>query len=206
MAATTSVASVYSLENIKATMAKKGYAFFDSNKKFNVNLIGVRTSKTYSNTFDDKLFLIYRDDNLAEQFFIYDFTTDPGIYWLQHPMNSDGCAILVPNQYRGAWAIGLHKGEYEALVQIKPVKVFRDKDLDGTLDMDYNTITEGITGINIHRSNPYSESYYVDKWSAGCNVFAKVKDFNFTMDICRKSRDLYGNTFTYTLLNDTDFA
>ncbi|MAH43130.1 hypothetical protein CL614_05425, partial [archaeon] len=61
-------------------------------------------------------------------------------------------------------------------------------------------------GINIHRSNPYTESYYVDKWSAGCQVFKKIADFNTFMEICRKAKDIWGNSFTYTLIESKDIS
>ena len=57
---------------------------------------------------------------------IYPITTDPGFKSRTNPMNNSGCAILAPNQYRGCWTFGYHKGRYEALVQTKPVKVYRD--------------------------------------------------------------------------------
>ena len=51
-----------------------------------------------------------------------------------------------------------------------------------------------------------NESYYVNKWSAGCQVFKKVADFNEFMDICRKARDIWGNSFSYTLIESEDLA
>jgi hypothetical protein len=54
-------------------------------------------------------------------------------------------------------------------------KSLRDNNKDETID--YNNITtivdEGYFGINIHRSNPYDQSYAINKWSAGCQVFKK---------------------------------
>jgi hypothetical protein len=119
-------------------------------------------------------------------------------------MNKKGTAILVPGQYRSAWKLNLHQGKYLALCQAKPVKVYRDNDLDNEFDFISESIQEGIFGINIHRSNPYTESYYVDKWSAGCTVFKKVDEYNEFIDICKKSADIYGNSFTYTLLNENE--
>jgi hypothetical protein len=66
-------------------------------------------------------------------------------------------------------------------------------------------IHEGIFGINIHRSNASGESKVVEKWSAGCQVFQKVNDFNFFMNVCEKAKGIHGNSFTYTLLEETDF-
>jgi len=133
-------------------------------------------------------------------------TTDPGQYWIENPISKDGTAILVPGQYRGSHMIGLHQGKYEALRQRKPVKVYRDNDKDLEYDTDEDTIKEGIYGINIHRSNPYDQSYYVNKWSAGCQVFKKVADFHEFMDICRKAKDIWGNSFSYTLIESKELV
>ena len=38
-----------------------------------------------------------------------------------------------------------------------------------------------------------------------CQVFKNVKDFNQFMEICMNSKALWGNKFTYTLLNENDF-
>jgi hypothetical protein len=85
------------------------------------------------------------------------------------------------------------------------VKVYRDNNKDLIQDYNVATIEEGIFGINIHRSNPAQASVLNEKWSAGCQVFANPKDFEQFMSICKKSRDLYGNKFTYTLLLEEDF-
>ena len=60
-------------------------------------------------------------------------------------------------------------------------------------------------GINIHRSNSKTESTYIDKWSAGCQVFKKVKDYDEFMALVTKAKNLYSNSFTYTLLEAKDF-
>jgi hypothetical protein len=59
-------------------------------------------------------------------------------------------------------------------------------------------------GINIHRSNPNSESSVVEKWSAGCQVFKKVKEFNEFIEDCKEASNTWGNKFSYTLLTDKD--
>lgn len=194
-----------SIAEIQKVLTKKGYAFFDQNKPYNVNIIGIRSKNTVANSFDDTLCLVYRDESLSPQIFTFSVTTDPGLYWLKNPTNVNGTAILVPGQYKGSHQIGLHKGQYEALVQKAPVKVWRDANKDGKLDFS-GPQHQGIFGINIHRSNPVSESLTVEKWSAGCTVFQKVADFHFFMSICNKSKGLYGNSFTYTLLEESDFT
>lgn len=193
-------------DNIKSYFDAKGYKFFDTpDKKLNINIIGIRRDNQGSNTFDDFLLMMYRD---SEEMISHRWqaTTDPGKYWLMNPMNPKGTAVLIPNQYRGTWKLGKHQNNYEALVQAKPVKVWRDNNKDEIIDYN-NIITlvdKGYFGINIHRSNPYTESYAVNKWSAGCQVFKKVEDFNLFMKLCKESAKLYGPRFTYTLIDEKD--
>lgn len=198
---------MYIREQVEKTVKAKGYKWFSDsrNKGYDVNIVGIRNSKTenqVTNNFDDFLTISYKFEG-DWKFNCWNVTTDPGQYWMKHPMNSGGCAILVPGQYRSAYKVGNHF-DYEALRQQKPVKVYRDNDKDDIYDTDIDTITEGLYGINIHRSNPYTESYYVDKWSAGCQVFKKINDFNTFMFICNKARKIWGNSFTYTLIESQD--
>ena len=195
-------------ENIKSYFAVKDYKFFDTpDKRLNLNIIGVRRDNQGSNTFDDFLLLMYRkgDEMVSHR---WQATTDPGKYWLMNPMNPKGTAVLVPGQYRGTWKLGKHQNSYEALVQRKPVKVWRDNTKDEVIDYESfktsNPVDEGFFGINIHRSNPYTESYVVNKWSAGCQVFKRVQDFTVFLAACRESAKIYGNSFTYTLIDEKD--
>jgi len=80
------------------------------------------------------------------------------------------------------------------------VKVYRDANRD--MKYDETKITEGIYGINIHKAGV--DSTYVENWSEGCQVFKKSADFESFMSICRKSRDIHGNSFTYTLIGSSD--
>ena len=76
---------------------------------------------------------------------------------------------------------------------------------DDELDFLCEDSQEGIFGINIHKSNPYTESQRVDKWSAGCQVFKRAQDYAVFMGLCDRASNLYGNSFTYTLLEEQDF-
>lgn len=185
---------------------RKGYAFF-TNSDFNLNIIGLRDlreGRIQRDKFNDALICIYKVNGVWQKK-IWPATTDPGLKVLKAPTTSNGVAILVPGQYRSTYAIDLHNGKYTALCQRrKPVRVFRDKNKDNMLDFDPNTIQEGMFGINIHRANISGETLNVSNWSAGCQVFAHAADFNEFMSICQKAKEMYGNSFTYTLLT-TDF-
>lgn len=190
-------------EQIEAAVKAKGYVWFE-NGDFDVNIVAVRNtapSKKVTNVFDDWVTISYKE-NGEWKFFAWPATTDPGTKGVKEFSNPRGVARLIPNQYRGSHMIGLHQGKYEALRQQKPVKVWRDKNKDMTFDE--TTIDEGIFGINVHRSNPKTESEYVENWSEGCVVFKRVKDFNQFMDICRKAVALHGNNFSLTLITTDD--
>jgi hypothetical protein len=169
---------------------------------YNLNLVAVRSGSPQPNRFDDLLYVVYRK-NPAGPWTIdtYACTTDPGRYWLQHPGNVDGTAILVPGQYRGAWKLGKHRGVYDALVQRKPVRVWRDADGDAEAEGG-GKVYEGLFGINVHRANAQAASVAVEKWSAGCIVVADPGDFARLMMLCRRSAQSYGDAFTLTLLDE----
>ena len=197
--------SCHTLEEIKKAVLSKGYKWFE-NGDYNINIVGIRNSETenqVTNKFDDCVTVSYKV-NGEWNFHCFKATTDPGTHWTKNLLNKDGVAILVPGQYRGSHKIGLHKGKYEALRQKKPLKVYRDKNKDGVYDLLEENIHEGIYGINIHRATAHGESKQIDKWSAGCQVLAKTSDFNKLMELARKSSDLYGNSFTYTLIESKD--
>lgn len=189
------------IEKLQKACETWNYSFFTKGD-YNLNIIGIRNKTRVPNKFDDKMCLVYKENgNWILK--VYDCTTDPGTYYLLNPMSKDkGTAIIVPSQYRGVYQLGLHKGQYKALVQTGGViAVYRDNNKDNLLDHDARTIEVGYFGTNIHRSNPKGESYEVNNWSAGCQVLAKVKDFNELISICEKSEKIYGNKFTYTLFD-----
>ena len=195
-------------EQFRKTLQSKGYAFFGLENKaaYNVNIIGVRSDEDIFNKFDDALVVIYRDRNKNWEVRSYSITTDPGKIWQEKPMNSKGCAILVPDQYRGVYKIDGHGVTgYPAMCQrLGNVKVFRDPDRDHEHDRDAGTIDEGMFGINIHRSRKYGEADLVNSYSAGCQVFKNTTDFNDFMKLANKSADKFGNSFTYTLISEGD--
>ena len=196
----------YTREQIEKAVKSKGYVWFEdqANKGFDVNIVGVRNSSTgqnVTNLFDDTLTISYKE-NGQWKFHQWSATTDPGKKGVMEYHNSAGVARLVEGQYRGSHGIGLHQGKYEALKQAKPVKVYRDANRDLTYNED--RIQEGVFGINIHKAGV--DSTYVENWSEGCQVFKKAADFEAFMAIVRKSRDIHGNSFTYTLIESSDIS
>lgn len=194
----------YTREQIESAVKGKGHVWFEdaNNKGFDVNIVGVRNDSTgdkVTNVFDDYLTLSYKENGVWK-FHIWPATTDPGKKGVMEYHNAAGVARLVEGQYRGSHTIRLHQGKYEALGQAKNVKVYRDANRD--MKYDETKITEGVYGINIHKAG--ADSTYVENWSEGCQVFKKSADFEEFMKICRKARDIHGNSFSYTLIGSND--
>lgn len=189
-----------SLAPVIRTMQALGLVVFrDDSKDYNLNIVGLRSDTSEANHFDDELRVFWRFNNRWQQR-KYKITTDPGLSWLQSPENKHGTAILKEGQYRGSHRLGKHRGKYDALVQKEPVTVIRDFNRDKKLDFSSGREQTGIFGINVHRANEHHESLFVDKWSAGCQVFARPDEYAEFMRLCKLAVAEWGNSFTYTLM------
>ena len=202
----------YTREQIETTVKAKGYKWFEdnSNKGYDVNIVGVRNSETngrVTNAFDDCMTISYKVEG-EWKFHCFPCTTDPGTHWVENILNDRGVAILKPGQYRGSHKLRLHQGKYLALGQKKPMKLYRDANLDGKYDLIEESVREELIGINIHRatSRAGGKSSRVDKWSAGCQVIADNDDWHEFLDICQAAREIHGNSFSYTLIESKDIA
>ena len=203
---------MYTKEQIEKAVKSKGYIWFEDskNKGYDVNIVGVRNSETknkVTNRFDDKITVSYKVDG-EWQFHCFDCTTDTGTHWVENVMNKKGVAILKPGQYRRSHKLRLHRGQYLALGQQNPVTVYRDDNRDDNYDLDESKTDTGLFGINIHRATGRAgkKSSQIDKWSAGCQVIADNDDWHTFLDICQSAREIWGNSFTYTLLESEDIV
>lgn len=191
--------------NLKDIFDKKGYAFFTKGE-YNLNIIGVRANKDnkVTNKFDDCLIVDY-NNGVSHKRVVYSITTEPGRKYMQSPLNTKGAAILAPGQYRGVYKIDKHNNKYKALCQRNgPVKVYRDNNKDDIYDLNPLKTETGYFGINIHRSHATIVSTNVNSYSAGCQVFDNPKDFISFMQLCERAAKIWGNKFTYTLINEED--
>jgi hypothetical protein len=83
------------------------------------------------------------------------------------------------------------RGKYTALTQCRPVQVYRDNNRDEIIDMQEDSIYEGIFGINIHRAHSQFEVQTVGKYSAGCQVIQRSSDFDVLINACEKQVNAY---------------
>lgn len=188
--------NILTYDRLKAHYAKKGHKFYDRGD-YNVNVFGFRLT-IGTDEYDDVIGIAYRENGVPK-LKIFKATTDPGLYYLEHLLNKDGCAILVPGQYKGSHMIGPHgRKKYTALRQKGNMKVYRDGDLDNEHDMIASSIQKGVFYINLHHGY---NSRKVKKNSAGCQVIQSTDDFNEFMGICQNASAIWGNSFTYTLFD-----
>lgn len=186
------------------SLEKKNHQVFKSDyKPYNLNIVGIRNADAMPNSFDDEIYVFW---NYRNQWTFKKFkaTTDPGLTYLLDPINKSGTAILKEGQYRGAYHLGLHHNQYTALVQAAPVTVIRDFNRDNKLDFNSGIERTGFFGINIHHASSSGESTVVNKWSAGCQVFAGILEYDEFIRICKCAATEWGERFTYTLINKKD--
>jgi len=189
------------IDKLREAIDRLEYMFFESGE-YNLNIIGIRTEDEKANSFNDFIAVAYKVKKLW-RLDIFNVTTDPGTYWLNHPVNVKGTAILAEGQHRGCYKFGMHQGVYKALVQAKPVPVYRDRNFDSSAD-DKGLLDTGFHGINIHRANSRRTSIQVDKWSAGCQVHADPDEYVKFIKLCEETVRRYGENITYTLIKERD--
>lgn len=191
------------LESVIEEVKSLGYSI--DTRPFKLNVVGIRNPNiTRPENYEDQLAYFYYDNNGRLVGKVAEGTTTPSVYWLNSPMNTLGTAILKQGQYVDTYGIDFHRGKYEALTQKKPVTVIRDNDRNSILNYFAKTTT-GLYGINIHRSTAaWSDKDKIGQDSAGCQVFRFREDFDEMMRFARKSRDMYGNKFTYTLIDQRE--
>jgi hypothetical protein len=187
------------LQKLRAILKHNGFKLYT--RPYELNIVGLRSASTVPNRFDDEIHVFYKVSPIKWNYHVYKATTDPGTFWLRNPMQPQGTAILAQGQYEHAYEMGLHRGQYTALVQRKSVTVIRDYDRDAMLDFYNGKKTKGLYGINVHRANKTGTTKTVDKNSAGCQVFENATAFQQFMLLCERHRRMYGNKFTYTLID-----
>jgi len=103
------------IKNLLTIARKKRYKIFYGGRGINLNIWGIRSKDRSSNTFNDSIYLFWKNTDSDEWRLVqFDATTDPGLFWRNNPMNQLGTAILKPGQFEGCWKIGNHKGFADA--------------------------------------------------------------------------------------------
>lgn len=182
---------------------EKGYPFFQ--KPFDLNVFGIRADNLIAGMFDDTIGVVWRDDHGELWVFQCPGTTDPGAYYLGSPMNPNGTAILVPGYYRRMWRPGMHRDKYMALKQYNKCRVYRDNNRDNRLDMNVQTVEEGVFGINLHRAKNVGKTLRVGAYSAGCQVVQNAHDLEYILSLVKVQKKWIGTDWvSYALFEERD--
>lgn len=168
---------------------------------FNLNLFGWRAPTRVAGAWDDVIGVLYQDEAITWRVEIWTGTTDPGAFYLAHPLQQRGTAILVPGRYAACWEIGLHHGVQRTLVQRAPMRFWRDSNRDGNLDTGGPVETANI-GCNLHHAAEDGASAEVGKWSAACQVIRDRPAHDALMRLVDQQALRWGSRFSYTLLTE----
>ena len=163
-------------------------------------ILGVRSNEDAEDLFDDKFYLFQ-----GETFIVTTSgTTNPGAKLLRggfKEYNAAGVAVLRSDMWHHKmWKFGKHKGKMEALVQVTPVDIYRDNDLDGSSE-EQGKIYNGLFGINFHAAtynkDATGKTPKIGSWSAGCQVCDTRSVYNHIIESCKSE-----SSVSYCLINE----
>ena len=128
---------------------------------------------------EDQLHVI-RHDGYERIQLVFDIDTKPGKHWLLNPFGIFGEEILPAGQYLKRWkisAIGLRQ------------------------------IGSGRIGAHIISANPIRRALGINYYPAPLQVLKNDKDMDTILYLCDQHiKNRHGRLFTYTILNENDFA
>jgi len=130
---------------------------------------------------------------------LWDATTEPGTFYTQiEKLDPRGAARIAFGQYK-SWSVGIHmkgrRSEHEALVQTKPVRVFRD--LNADFERTGDEMFEGLFGINQHCGFDMPKSD-IGRASAGCLVGRTRSGHREFMTLCKADpRYMVNNSYRF---------
>lgn len=184
-----------------------------TDKKFYMNMIGIRKDRIFDNTFDDRLVVLYKNASNIWEFREIKWTTMPGtlgkhgVYDPITVLGITGVATLKPGTYKDVYTfVDTYRGwlNYPYWQQTGNLTIYRDGNKNDILE-DVNPQQTGtIFGINIHRmSNNGVETNQLNSawvsWSIGCQG-APEPTFKTLLPYAREHVKNIGNKFTYHLV------
>jgi hypothetical protein len=190
------------IRQVKKVFAQKNYKFYEGDKPYKLNIIGIRSASLRTDIFNETLMVIFEDE-LGEQLPVYfPCTTKAGLHYLKNPLHPDGCAITAEGQYIDAFIKRKHNNSYEALCQDRDINFYRDANKNEKHEL-LGKLLSGRIGLNIHRETIDKVAQKIGKYSAGCAVIQSgFESFMFLVNMAILN---HGNRFTYTLINESDF-
>lgn len=216
------------IEVLLEVLRHKKYTIYE--RPFEINTIGVRyqyQGQEYSDKFKDRLYALWKDNSGKWKVKYWSISTIPG----KVPGKSDrnkysllkdavgrtrgGLGIMKPAQYINVYKMGYHKDqkpEARAMKTVGKQLAYRDQNYGDkriTFSNEDPNNSKGGANFGMHIHKAYStgagkNTYGVQNWSEGCQVFGCPNSLNQYFDLCEKHKELYGNQFTYTLITSKD--
>lgn len=168
-----------------------------------VNIFGVRNEKGQKKDIFNDLICIATKGNIYK----FQATCDPGKYWtLVGGANEqkNGVAHICYGFHKKVYRIGKHRGKLALVQKGAKIKIWRDENKNFKQD-NKEKHQRGYFGVNIHRAG--ENSIKIGKWSAGCQVIKKDKDFIKFISLIMNSEKYkkYKRTkFDYFLFKDVE--
>lgn len=154
-------------------MQKKNYQIATGNDEYNIVYVeGMNADGSLNsdppNQFNDRRMVIEIVNGRPKIALNFEATTEPGYHYTYRPMNPRGAARIAFGQYK-SWRVGIHGNSepHEALVQVAPIKVYRDANRD--MQRTGDAIDEGLFAVNQHWGYDYPRTN-ISLASAGCLV------------------------------------
>lgn len=217
------------IETLLEVLRHKGYKTFE--RPFEVNTIGVRfqyPGQPYSDKFKDRMYAMWKDSKGEWKIKYWAISTIPG----KKPSKSDrakghktlrdavgksrgGLGLMKPAQYINVFYMAFHKGssrDARAMKTKGKQLAYRDQNYGSDNITFTNEDPKNKSGganftMYIHKaysSGAGKNTYGVQNWSEGCQVFQDPKCLNQYFDICETHKKKYENSFSYTLITSKD--
>lgn len=188
------------IEEVKALYTKHCYPLFEKGD-YNINLFGIRSKNRIAGYFDDKIGYAYKVKG-RWQVTVINGTVDCGEYYMRNPMTNEGAAFMVEGFYRGLWQLGSFHGT-PSLIQVRPVKYYRDGNRDNIMDLDPKTIKESIIGLFTHEHFQISDrAKLIYNSSAACWVAESRTEYKELIKVVTQAVKIWGNSISAALFDE----
>jgi hypothetical protein len=191
------------LDRLVGFLNFKNYVLYQ--EEYVLNIVAIRNvGEEVTNTFDDDLYVFFKNDKQEWEIYEYKITTVPGLMPGTENLPNN-VAIMRLGQYVDQLKLGLWRDEpNHKCLKFENAAVQRNTN---NKKYDYESPTEiGNFPLAIHRSSPTSSAEYVFNYSEGTQVFKSITQFEQFIRLCeRQINDGDRELFTYTLCSKTDF-
>lgn len=217
------------IADLKYLMQSNGYKIFT--RPLELNIVGIRNNVNDPYNFNDELHVFFRsysmerysgeDDEMQWNHYHFTICTDPTSYAYYQQKNRLWDGLLEQGQYingfKRAHKVDGKKGDVLLQKPRFPLRVF------------YKCTHTVMNGVDLRNPNFYIavpsgriiNTYYnicfepplelngkkcINEYGSGCQVFKDRCDFEQFMRLCSWHQHVYGNNFTYTLIDFKDPA